>query len=129
MISGHHDLLQSSPHIPNTFQESIPMFRVVTRLALVTGLGLSAVALPASAQSATTNPVKCAGAAQHKAAQAARLQAIQSEIAALNERRAAVVASGRKPERIARIDARIAQLQANAARVTANQAKFAARCP
>ena len=105
------------------------MFRFASRIILVAGLGLGAVAIPASAQAATTNPVKCAGAAEHKAAQSARLQAIQSEIAALNARRGAVVASGKKPERLTRIDAHIAQLQARVALVQANQAKFAARCP
>ncbi len=88
----------------------------------------SAQSTPAQSTPTTTNPLKCVGAAEHKQAQALRLQAAESDLAGLQARRAAAVQAG-KNEAVARIDARIARVNARIATIKANQAKFAARCP
>ena len=80
------------------------------------------------AATATTNPLKCVGAADHKTAQGFRLQALSADLAALNARLAAAQAAN-KPEAVARIQANIAKLNARVAQVQANQIKLATRCP
>lgn len=102
-----------------------------TLIALsLTAAVLTGGAGAASAQSTptTTNPLKCVGAADHKKAQALRLEAAKSDLAALQARRTAAVNAG-KTEAVARIDARIARVNARIAQIQSNQAKFAARCP
>jgi hypothetical protein len=99
-------------------------------LFTLTAIAASCVAGAANAQTAptTVNPVKCAGAPQHKQAQALRLQAAQADLAALQARRAAAVAANRSAA-VARIDARIAAVTARIAKLQSNQAAFAIRCP
>jgi hypothetical protein len=102
---------------------------------LLATLALSAAtivggAATAQAQTAptTVNPVKCVGAAEHKQAQALRLQAAQADLAGLQLRRAAAAAAGRTAQ-VARIDGRIARVTARIAKIQANQVAFAVRCP
>jgi fructose-1-phosphate kinase PfkB-like protein len=94
----------------------------------ITGAMLFGSSSAAFAQTAKTNPVKCVGAAEHKQAQALRLQAAQLDLTAAQARRAAAVAAG-LAARVARIDAHIAKITARIATIQANQAKFVARCP
>jgi hypothetical protein len=97
-------------------------------LAAASTVGISGTAFAQSAPPTTTNPLKCVGAAEHKQAQAFRLQAARAELAGLQARRAAAVAAN-KTQAVTRIDAHIARVTAHIAKIQANQAKFAARCP
>ncbi len=91
----------------------------------------ASTAVVASAQTAGTSSAKdlrCAGAAEHKQAQALRLQAAQADLAFLNVRKTAAQTANR-PTVLARIDKRIAEVTQRITKVQANQAKFLARCP
>jgi uncharacterized protein HemX len=101
---------------------------VALSLTAAATLGVSGAAFAQSAPPTTTNPLKCVGAAEHKQAQALRLQAAQAELAGLQARRAAAVAAN-KTQAVARIDGHIAKVTAHIAKIQANQATFAARCP
>lgn len=109
------------------------MLRKLTAGLTLTVASLTGVASVANAQATTVAPkkenaLKCVGAAQHKAAQASRLQALQSELAALNARLAAAQGAN-NAKAVARIQGNITKVNARIAQVQANQAKFAARCP
>jgi predicted transcriptional regulator len=98
---------------------------------LFAGALFGSTAAVASAQTAPIplgNTVQCAGAAEHKQAQALRLQAAQADIAFLNARKAAAQAANR-PKAVTRIDKRIAEVTQRIAKIQANQAKFLTRCP
>jgi hypothetical protein len=75
-----------------------------------------------------TASLKCVGAAEHKEAQALRLQAAQADLRSAQARKAAAVAANNTAA-IARIDARTARITARVAKIQTNQATFAARCP
>ena len=112
------------------------MFRKITAgvtLTLATVAGFSGVAHAVDSTVSSTkapkeNPLKCVGAADHKAAQASRLQALQSELAALNAR-LAVAQSSNNSKAVERIQGNITKVNARIAEVQANQAKFATKCP
>ena len=108
------------------------MLRKFAVSALIAGSSIVGFAGIATAESTPTtkapHPLKCVGAADHKAAQALRLQALSAELSALNARLAAAQAAN-KPEAVARIQAHIAKVNARIAQVQANQIKLAARCP
>lgn len=112
------------------------MFRKITAsatLALATVAGFSGVAHAADSTAPKTkapkeNTLKCVGAADHKAAQASRLQALQSELSALNAR-LAVAQSNNNSKAVERIQGNLTKVNARIAEVQANQAKFATKCP
>ena len=114
------------------------MFRKFAASALIVGGSIAGFAGIAHAETtatattpastATTNPLKCVGAADHKTAQGLRLQALSADLAALNARLAAAQAAN-KPVAVARIQANIAKVNARVAQVQANQIKLATRCP
>lgn len=90
--------------------------------------GASMATAEASATTAPKHQLKCVGAAEHKQAQALRLQAAQADLAALRSRRAAAVAAG-LTARVVKIDAHTAKVLAHIAKIKAGQDKLSARCP
>jgi hypothetical protein len=106
----------------------------VTRTALLSLIVLSSfgmgTATAAVSGTVSTQPkaTKCVGAAERKQAQALRIQASQSDLAALAARRAAAV-SKNNVVRVAKIDKRIAAVNARIVKIQTNQAKLTARCP
>ena len=108
------------------------MFRKFAVSALIAGSSIVGFAGVAHAEATPTtkapNPLKCVGAADHKAAQGFRLQAISADLAALNAR-LAVAQTANNPVAVARIQANIAKANARVAQVQANQIKLATRCP
>jgi hypothetical protein len=107
---------------------TIAGFSAVSSIAGAQSTGGTTVVSNAVSRTKAPNPLRCVGAADHKAAQASRLSAAQSELAALNARLAVAqqVGNARAVERIqrhiSRVTGRIAQIQAN-------QIKFALKCP
>ncbi len=93
-----------------------------------TTIGGSGAASAQSAVPVVKSSLKCVGAAEHKEAQALRLQAAQADLRSVQTRKAAAVAAN-NPTAITRIDGRIALVTARIAQIQANQAYFAARCP
>jgi hypothetical protein len=121
------------------------MFRKITTgitLTVATIAGFSAISSIASAESTggstvvsntvsstkAPNPLRCIGAADHKAAQASRLSAAQSELAALNARLAVAQQAG-NTKAAERIQGHITKVTGHIATIQANQAKFATKCP
>lgn len=103
---------------------------VATALSLFSILGAGTAAQAQTAATPTTraaNPLRCVGSAQHKQAQALRIQMLNTEIAGLNERLAVAVSSNNSTA-ATRIQARIAKVNARIAQVQANQAKFDTKC-
>jgi hypothetical protein len=132
MICSHHrrTIIDRSQRSPQFLLKGNLMIRktlFALSLAAASTVGFVGAA-SAQAAPSTTNPLKCVGAVEHKQAQSFRLQAAQSELKALQARRAVAV-SANKAEAVTRIDARIAKVNAHIAKIQANQAKFAARCP
>ena len=105
-------------------------FRKATAVTLLSITSVVGFASMASAQETTTKQKtpSCTGAADHKQAQALRLQALDFDLKAAHARLAEATAKN-KPEAVARITARIAKINARIAEVKANQAKLAAKCP
>jgi hypothetical protein len=91
-------------------------------------IGSSSVAQAQSTQVTQPNPVKCAGAAEHKQAQGLRLQAAQLDLTAAQAKKAAAATAGRTAA-VTRFDARIAKITQRITQIQANQVKFVTRCP
>ena len=108
------------------------MFRKFAVSALIATASVTGIAGIAHADTTPTtkapNPLKCVGAADHKAAQGFRLQALNSELSALNAR-LAVAQSSNNAAAVARIQGHITKVNERIAQVQANQTKLATRCP
>lgn len=102
---------------------------VATALSLfaVIGAGTAAQAQTVTPTTRAANPLRCVGSTQHMQAQGLRIQALNAEVAALNERLVAATNSNNTTA-AARIQARIAKVNARIAEVQANQAKFNTKC-
>ena len=111
------------------------MIRKIAAATVIAAASLTGFAGIAHAEGTNTpsttkapNPLKCVGAADHKAAQAFRLQALNSELSALNAR-LAVAQGANNAKAVARIQEHITKVTGRIAEVQSNQAKVAAKCP